>query len=489
MADVTWTFKGRLLLDPQLPEVANLALVSTVNYDKTVPLAGVRVEVSGKQFDWDPTAWEVWDEAVTDDEGYFTLSHQKNSTRRFIRLRVMFKDDSLKIYGPNDSLAKWLIEAATDLVPGVPFTQLSIDAKEDVLEQMLEQTSRIFYDVKWLKVRDTGVKQGPGTWDFGNIVFGQGANQDLGDFTARRHAEIWYIAKKAMAFVNALGGVDFRADRPLAFLHPHDNAALPQDVQSSYSSPHNDICYIVRNGRIDDFDTGTILHEMMHLWGYQHSFQEERLATYLLAHFDTHTGRHKPWVVCHEAMAEALANEIERQVFRARGTVYGGEEAQRRPLSRPYLTRQGMRRAVNLDYFEDGWRSVFGLLLCPDIADLDMSVDGPYAQDLSPGSRVSRPFLDAPVVTLAELMRVIATAGRASNGRDGGWRRDAMRIGVLLASCVSDLPQLTPEHHEAFEAILDPAETRQPWELLPSSLKAQPVDPGVITSGASRSFP
>ena len=44
-----------------------------------------------------------------------------------------------------------------------------------------------------------------------------------------------------------------------------------------------------------------------------------------------------------------------------------------------------MRTIVDLDFFEDGWLSAFGLLLCPDVCDLDMNVGGPYAADLSPG--------------------------------------------------------------------------------------------------------
>jgi len=467
MSTVTWTLRGRLLLDPQLPELQALADVSTRNHGSTVALPGVRVRIEGKQFDADPTGWETWGEDVTDAEGHFEIRHEKNELRRLLRVSCQFKDDRLKLYAPNDSLAKKLLELATDLAAG-PFHQLATDIKEDVIEQLIEQTSRIAYDVKWLTLHDSGNKHGPGVIDFSNLTFASGRNHALGDFVARRHAEIWHLMKAAMAHIDGLGGgVGFRTDKPLALMHPHDNSALPADIQASYANPHNDVIYLVQTARRDDFDAGAILHEMMHLWAYQHSHGEERLATYLLTHFDTHTGRQTPYTACHEAMAEALSNEVYRQLFHARATVYGADHAQRRPFSRPHLRAQGMRSLADLDRFEHGWLSAFGLLLCPDVAGLDMNEGDPYANDATPGDRAVAPMRDVPVITLAELMRAIA---RSDGDRDDGWDRDTMYIDALLSRCEAELPHFTKDHHAAYLRILDPSETAQPIALLPSSL-------------------
>ena len=57
MAQVEWSVRGRLLLVPQLKEIAGMATVGTDD-GKAVPLAGVAVKVSALEFGLDPTGWE-----------------------------------------------------------------------------------------------------------------------------------------------------------------------------------------------------------------------------------------------------------------------------------------------------------------------------------------------------------------------------------------------------------------------------------------------
>lgn len=466
MAQVRWTLRGRLLLAPWLAKIKAQANVGTERYGDAVPLSGVRVKVSAKQFASDPS-WDSWGESLTDADGRFEIHNVKDQTKRRFKVEAMFKDDTLKIYPPNDSLLKKLVDLASSLVPGTAFTQLAHGVKVDLIEQLIEQTSRITYDVKWqtLFEHDTGNKvEGP-VVEFNNLTFAPGAPYDRGDFVARRHAEIWYLVKRAMKLLDDQG-LGFRRDRPIAFLHPHDNSALPDGWESSYANPHNDIVYLVQNARNDDFSVSTILHEMMHLWAYQQVRKEEKLASYLLTHFDTHSGRQKHWVVWHEAFAEATSNEISRQLFRENDTVYGGDVAERRPYSRPHLRNQeGILRGSDLQHYEAGWLSAFNLLLCPDVAGLDMNVPGPFAADPTPGVRTRDVRISAPVMDLFDLLRGVANPGGRT---DGDFPTSAMGIPAFFAWM--DVPEFTQEHQLAYYRILDPEETRQPAELLPSAL-------------------
>jgi hypothetical protein len=96
MPQIEWTLKGRLTLVPQLSEVRGLANISTA-HGMAVPLPGVKVRVSAKQFDADVSGWEVWATGETDAAGSFELRHSKNETKRLFLLEAMFKDDVLKI--------------------------------------------------------------------------------------------------------------------------------------------------------------------------------------------------------------------------------------------------------------------------------------------------------------------------------------------------------------------------------------------------------
>ncbi len=462
MAQVEWVLRGRVLLVPQLPEIATLATVST-DHGMAVPLAGVPVKVSAKEFDADPTGWNEWNEGVTDDDGRFEIRHIKDRSKRLFRFRAQFKDANLKIYPPNDGLAKSLLEAATMLVGG-PITQLGALVTEQVLMQLVDQLSRAVYDVKWQTMHEdaSGHKHDVDDTDFAPMVFRGGGSNDLGDFTARRHAEIWWLLKKAGAYLADLG-FPFRGDRPIATVHPFDNPAIGDGIESSYSNPYMDTTFLVRNSLKDHFDAGTILHEMMHLWAYQHTEDEDRLATYLLVNGTTHNGRIKSWAAWHEAFAEVISNQLYRDLFGAAGTVYGGFTAQHRPYSRPYLKKGGLMNTADLEVFEDGWQSVLGLLLCPDVCDLDMNAAGPYAADASPGAKGGRPTCWSPTIKLAD---VLAAVG--DDAKDGGLPRDAMRVAPFLERI--DVPGFNDAIRSAYIAILDPAGTAQPRSLLPSSM-------------------
>src|SRR5262245_28844701 len=130
MAQTDWTLKGRILLRTQFPELA-------AKFGDPLPLEGVRVKVSAKEFGLDPSGWNEWGEDVTDADGNFEIRKEKDKSRRLFRVRVMFKDDTLKIYPENDGLLSKLFDGVTDLIPGGPVTKVVTELKEDLLEEAL----------------------------------------------------------------------------------------------------------------------------------------------------------------------------------------------------------------------------------------------------------------------------------------------------------------------------------------------------------------
>ena len=461
MAQVEWSVRGRLLLVPQLKEIAGLATVGTDD-GKAVPLAGVAVKVSALEFGLDPTGWEEWDQGVTDKDGYFDIRKTKDQTNRRFRVSIQFKDAALKIYPPNDSLAKKLLDLVPILLPGGPIVQIGAVIAENVLEQLVEQTTRVLYDVKWYVVHedDTGNKHGAGVVQLNNLAFKAGAMQDRGSFEPRRHAEIWWLVKAASARLASIG-VPFRGDKTIAVLYPWDNPAVGDAIEESYSNPENNITFLLRNSKKDQFDADTILHELMHLWTFQHTEQEKRLVTYLFVKGTTHNGMVAPWAAWHEAFAEVTSNALYRDIFGTSATVYGAFQAERRPYSRKFLKDNKVRTAADLNVYEFGWQSVFGLLLCPDVVSLDMNGSGTYATDLTPGTQPPSAPNKPPKIELADLL-----AALGGENKDGGLRIDDMRTDRFLSTIkVKGFDSLM---QAAFLAILDPAETRQPATLLPA---------------------
>ena len=109
MAQTNWAIKGTLSFAPQHHEVED-------SYGNPLPLAGVKVLVEAKEIAADPT-WDNWGEDVTNAEGGFRITNQKDRSPRMFRVRAMFKNDDLKIYPPNTGLLSQAIDEAISRKP------------------------------------------------------------------------------------------------------------------------------------------------------------------------------------------------------------------------------------------------------------------------------------------------------------------------------------------------------------------------------------
>jgi hypothetical protein len=316
-------------------------------------------------------------------QGRFSFKKEKDKTPRYFRVRVMFKDDGLKLYPPPEGLLSKLTEAATG-------TSIVGDLAEDALEIALSQTTRLAYDVKWydvIKDDDRSERRGPGTVDLGDIVFASGGRLDRSDRIARRHADIWWLAKKMM---EVLEGIDcgFVAKRPVAIIHPFQSGLIGDGVESSYANPETEVAHLIENSRSDHFNAPSLAHEFMHLWAYQFSTGELGMAWQLLIHGSTHEGRQaKSWVAFHEAFAEWASNLIYSDIYRRPATIYGlqdertGTTLDNRavPFSRRFLRDQGIRSLSDLDQYELGWVALFTALVTKQLELHDPDTDETWA--------------------------------------------------------------------------------------------------------------
>jgi hypothetical protein len=451
MAKQKWTIKGRILFEPQFTETREV-------YGEEVALPDVRVQVSARESKLDPT-WDEWGDVHVGPQGRFSFTKEKDKSARYFRVRVLFKDDTLKLYPPPDGLLSKLTEAITGV-------SCVTDLVEDALETALSQTTRLAYDVRWFTIvqdDDKSDKRGPGTVDFGDLVFQQGGRLDLGDRTARRHADIWWLAKKMIGVLDDIGS-GFVEKRPPALIHPFQSPLVGDGVESSYANPQTDVVHLIENARSDHFNAPSVAHELMHLWAYQHSTGEKGLAWQLLIHGSTHDGRQaKRWVAFHEAFAEWASNLIYTHIYENRpATIYGDTDARTGtaldnraiPFSRRFLRDVGIRSLSELDYYEYGWIALFTALVSDDLELLDPDTDETWAD--FPGLRswragtVSNSRGDPALVDILRAFK----AAPAKGYPDVISKKEMTRV-AFLERLLTISPAITDERRDLINTLLD----------------------------------
>jgi len=452
MAKQSWTVKGRILFRPEFPETKE-------KYGTPIPLPGVRVQVSARESKLDPT-WDSWGDVHVGPQGRFSIREEKDRTPRYFRVRVMFKDDGLKLYPPS----KGVLAELSRLIPGARVvTKLAAEA----LETVLSHTTRLTYDVDWFTVfqdEDRKARKGPGTVELGDLVFRPDGAHDLGNRVARRHADIWWYTKKLVAVLDSIG-CGFVARRPLAVIHPFDNPLIGDGVESSYANPHTGIVHLIENSRKDHFNPGSLGHELMHLWAYQHSTGEDGLAWQLLLHGSTHEGRqNKTWVAFHEGFAEWASNRIYTEIYGRPATIYGDVDKAKGvtldnravPFSRRFLRDTGVKALSDLDHYEYGWIAILTALVSDGLELLDPDADLTWAA--FPGSRTwtaGRLQGRSGLPGLAEVLRGFRTD--ASKGYPKVMRRSEMTRVDFLKRLRALSPIVTEERTALVNRLLNTA--------------------------------
>lgn len=433
MSKVTWTIRGKLKVRSQFPEVAT----AFGDSQGDVPLAGVRVRVSAKELSWDPD-FENWGEVFTASDGSFTLTNMKDKSQRFFRVEVLFEDNKLSIY------------------PGTGLDLPGSGAIED-------QTSAYLFKVHWMNVWQDQEKKGPGVVDFHDLTFSAEGGEERNNHDQRRHADLWFLTHKVMSHLDSLGdGLGFIEGR-FGMKYPQNDPNVNDKEEEAYADPVRRIIFYIHNSQLDSFEIQTVMHELMHMRNYHHSTGELGLAWELLIHRSTHDGRQDvTWTGFHEASAETFKTELYRQLFGKGATIYMDEPAERRPFTRAFLKKKGIHILGDIDHFEYGWISTFNLLLCGKLDELDMNGSGEFAEPQpQPKVRIAKKSVQ---FSFADLLRAFDPLPPKFP--------DQIDISEMtLTGFFHRLSAVNPEFdatvQSAYKQILDPKETRQPYDLLP----------------------
>ncbi|MDP6832547.1 MAG: hypothetical protein QF512_16445, partial [Alphaproteobacteria bacterium] len=253
-----------------------------------------------------------WDEIIIlpGDDGAFQISKIKSSQNRRFRVQVQFRSADLVIFGANRGLLRQVSRA-------LRMRALRSLGAELILDQLLQHFTRIPYQADWHTIRVDRMNRGrePGVVDFGDLTFRANAMDDLGDRVARRQAELWFLYQRVIALFDGFGR-DYGFKKKVAIKYPHNNPLLGDRIEASYANPENYMIYIVENSVHDDYARiDYLLHELMHIWAYQHSRREKGMAWQLIVHGDTHGLVNRTWVAFHEGFAEWAYQEVYRRLF------------------------------------------------------------------------------------------------------------------------------------------------------------------------------
>lgn len=417
----SYTVRGQLEVDHQLSELA-------AAYG-TSPLANVLVKVSGKEKVLGVWGWYAsWGEVRTDANGEFELTRSKSCGAHRFKVEVKFQDDALEVRHEHS-------------------------------------TSSVIVQAKWYLIHELASGEWTGgTKNVGTKTFDVGSPHDLDLDEARAHADIWVLYKDALAYVDALGSsTDFTGK--IAVKYPHNSAVVSDTVEASYANPLTNDVYIFE----DHFNTRTLLHELMHVWAYQHSTGEDGLAVELLQNGSTHGIVDESYVAFHEGFAEYAKDELLSGMYGA---------ATKLPFSRQEHVEEGRTTRSLVERADDGWLSVFHTLTLPNIWEYDF-----LEADSSPGATFVQPTglrvlrtCSGPSLDFHDVLRSFESS--SSGGHASVIDVDEMSLAVYLDRFEDIVGGFDEADEDNYTTYVDPQATTQPDDDYCTPLVAEPFPLG-----------
>ena len=297
-------------------------------------------------------------------------------------------------------------------------------------------------------------------------MFEAGGALALGDFEPRGHADIWVLYHMVIDTMADFGpDLGFRSRVKVKY--PHDGI-VEDGAEESYANPLNMMIYIESNGDEDDgTDIDTLVHELGHIYLYQHSRLEDAMAAYLVTHAKrgTHDIVDYSFVAYHEGAAEFFKEQV-------LSLMLGHTPAM--PRSRAGMRRLSLADLDDVEHFDDGWTSLFTLLTLDDVWRYEFRTSNSFLGELR-----SLPFwaftCREPRLTFEEWLRV-------QEGDDGVGLTRQIGIGEMnfrdffrRAGLVGD--DLTAADRVTYTDMLDPQSTNDVFPDLcdPLFVKSSPL--------------
>lgn len=420
-ADCDWTVKGKLQVDHDLPGLPG-------TYDKSA-LGNVEIKVSAKEKVFGTWGtWNAWPTVRTDSAGAFTVRNTKNCDGRRFKVEVRFKDSELEV-------------------------------RHETSTSSVEK-------VKWYTIVDeTSGEHAAGTTDLGTKTFASTGAHDLDDAEARAHADIWFVYKKAIAKAASYGS-DYAFTTQIKVKYPHNSAVANDSAEASYANPTTKVIYIFRSndGTQDHKDVGTLLHEMGHIWAYNHSSGEICLTESLVMTQNTHDLVDDHCVAFHEGWAEFFSNEMTRALFGGDKLLPHGRPRLNAGLNGVALTSKSL-----MQRHDGGWWSVFHTLSTPSLHKYDFGTPGGTTPAGSIAVKSVLPFgCTSPDISFKEVMSVFNPGGSYT----AKISRGETTIEGFLNRAAARLTDLSEDDAETIETLVDPASSVQPSSELCSVVKA-----------------
>ncbi|MFO7567941.1 MAG: hypothetical protein R6X02_35195 [Enhygromyxa sp.] len=418
-AKCNWTVKGKLDVDHQLAELKQAYGTSA--------LENVQIKVSAKHKvlgAWG--TWNSWPIVRTKADGSWSVTQKKNCAKRRFKVEVKFQDD--------------------------------------VVEVRHRTATSSTTKVKWYTILDeTSGSHSSGTFNLGTKTFKAGGARDLKDDEARAHADIWVLYKLAAAKAASFGSA-YKFTTKIKVKYPHNSAVAPDSSEASYANPTTKVIYIFRSndGTQDHFKVSTLLHELGHIWAYNHTSGEICLTETLVTTFNTHGTVNDPCVAFHEGWAEYFADEMKRALFGGTKTL---------PYARPMLVAKGLDTKSKVQHNDDGWWSVFHTLSTPDLHKYEFGT----ASSSTPNNRITATAApqvncSSPNISFKQMMSVF----NAGNGYDKLSRSDTT-IAKFFDRAAARLSNLSSSQSNSVEKLVNPASTVQPRDEFCSPLTPTPI--------------
>ncbi len=256
-ADQTWTVSGTIQVEES----------TTTGSTQIRPLKGVEVEVLGANVG---RIYGSWGTVHTDSSGKFTLKNVKNKDKRHFKVKVRLQD------------------------------------KEKMLAVNTAFLSNPFAS-EWNDVFETSSTTDGPSVSVGTKTFKVSAGGELGGDRARR-AMIYYVAKSAMDSLKNQGG-------GLEYTHSIQFAYPAKLISSSYANGVTWTAYIMGTDKGDHANAPSVLHEMMHLWNYQHNHGTSNWLDAVWGDQNTHSFQEEANIAFHEGFAEWASNEWQSELW------------------------------------------------------------------------------------------------------------------------------------------------------------------------------
>jgi len=417
MSDIPWTVTGSVLVEEE-----DITGILT-----TRPLSNVEVEISGSTT---ANIYQSWGTVRTDKEGKFFLKKEKNQSKRKIKVKVRFADSELEIN----------TGALADL--------------NDFISPAI-----LIYEDGWEK-DDPSVTIGDVTFALDNH-----GRIELGIRDNYRQAVTWYACK---TLINTLQAKDpyFAFKNKIKVIYPA-NVASGQN----YADGITRCAYIHYKVGNDLWSVRGVLHEVMHLWNYDHNHGTANWfgAVFCPPDLSTHSQAERRPIAFHEGFAEFAASELLYELWgnEPDSGIIKNKIKKEKPYTRYALVHQYL--LDNIDEVEQSDSGVFRALCVlteraiysHKFGDKNNQLDSdPYPMEISIG-RLSCP--QNPRLTIWDVLTVFqanASAGYPTEwqvgNNDYGIRMFFQRAKGVLGGKLDDSTK------DLMLSLIDPNSTEEP---------------------------